>query len=189
MTTKKRKRKHPRHAFHFRVEGVNGSRTVKAWADVKPGRKKVELPLTAAHVRKSITKDGIGNTQTCSMAVCALDHAESFPHKIEGGYVDWTYGRAFVSSRVNKKTLLPNQCYVYEHRDEIARLNDTPGGQQKLLKLLEDEGPRTITLFPMRVRSAKGRPGSAAGRKATGARSPVLRGAKLRAAVAHLGGV
>lgn len=111
----------------------------------------VDIVLTADHVRKSIKLKGVGNTQTCSMSICALDHADKFPHKVEG-FIDWTYSRAAVAVTVDKKTQLPNKSVLYGHRSQIAYLNDSPEGQLKLLKILEEDGPITIRLTPIRVR-------------------------------------
>ena len=73
-------------------------------------------------------------------------------------------------------------CVAYEHDDDTARLNDTKGGQQELLRRLETNGPKTITLRPIRYRSEVGRPGR--DRKGTGVRDPLKRhGANLRYAV------
>jgi hypothetical protein len=130
--------------------------------------------------------DGVGDTAKCSMAICAADHAAAFPHPVEG-HIDWTYTRAFIVSKLSPKTGLPSECYVYDHTDGIARMNDTPGGQQRLLDALERDGERVIVLKPKRIRSRRGRSGR--GRPITGRRDPAhrLRGAKLRYAVAARG--
>ena len=131
--------------------------------------------------------EGVGNTQTCSMAVCAKDNEQAFYHKVEG-YIDWQYSRAYVVTKLSKETGMPIACVAYEHKDDIAKLNDSKGGQQKLLKQLQSQGPRIIRLYPIRknVREA-GRPKG----KLNGSHSsrPVSMGAKLRFAVAQLGGV
>ena len=175
-----------RHAFLYKWEDPSGKlRQIKAWAKVRHPTRAVTLTVKPEHVERSMRLDGVGNTANCSMAVCAVDSASSFPHKVEG-HIDWTYTRAFVVSKTNKDGL-PTECYVYDHWDEIARLNDTQSGQQKLLKRLKEEGPRQITLTPKRVRSKKGRSG--AHRPRTGTRSPELRGkrgGRLRYATAHL---
>ncbi len=66
-------------------------------------------------------------------------------------------------------------------------MNDSKGGQQKLLKQLLRDGPITIALTPYRKRSTPGRSG--AGRTATGRRDAAsrLKGANRRYAVYELG--
>jgi hypothetical protein len=183
----KKVRKSPRHIFRFKIDGGSGrSRTVTAKAKVTRARKGVDLVLTADDVRQSIEMKGLGNTQTCSMAICAKRHASDFPHPVEG-YIDWQYSTAYVVTKVNKDTALPSACVVYKHYDSIAKLNDSKGGQQELLKQLEADGDRLIRLHPVdRVRKQK--PGRSAGRK-DGSRSSRPVGAKLRYAHAQLGGV
>ena len=45
---------------------------------------------------------------------------------------------------------LPATCYVYAHSDGIGQMNDSKGGQRKLLKELEAEGgERIIHLRPI----------------------------------------
>lgn len=179
----------PRHTFVFKIHAGEGEKTkiLKAKAKVRRALKAVDLFLTAADVRRSIKLKGVGNTQTCSMAVCAKRQADAFPHPVEG-YIDWQYRTAFVVSKVSKTTGLPVECFAYEHHDKIAKLNDSKGGQVKLLAQLEAEGDRVIRLLPIRKRP--GRPNKPQGRQ-DGSRStrPSGVGAKLRFAVAQLGGV
>lgn len=140
---KKPHRQSPRHYFRFKVEGDGvQSRTIIAKAKVRRARRKVELVLTADHVRQAMKADGVGNTQKCTMAVCAKAHKHAFPHPVEG-YIDWQYRTAYVVSRVSKQTGLPSECVVYDHNDVVAKLNDTKGGQQKLL-LLEHREPLPV---------------------------------------------
>jgi len=183
----KQPKKRIRHAFRFKV-GATG-KIFTHWARVIDGKRDVYLPLKAEHVQSSIDLKGAGNTQTCSMAVCALDNADCFPHKVEG-YIDWFYSRAFVVSRLDKNGI-PSECYVYEHSDGIGRLNDTPGGQRKLLaELVEAGGERIIHLRPLK-KFIHHKPGKSVGRR-DGSRTKVKvqpRGAKLRFAVAELGGL
>lgn len=190
MTTTKRKSRSKfakvRHPFLYKVFRADGTHKVKkAWAKVIHAKHAVDLVLTAEHVRKSIALKGVGDTSTCSVAVCTYNHADKFSHKIEG-HVDWNYSRAFIVSKVDKFGL-PCECVAYEHADEIAHLNDTPGGQQQLLRRIKRDGPITIRLKPIRIRSEEGRPGR--NRKSTGKRDPLkqLKGAKLRYAMAQLG--
>jgi hypothetical protein len=77
---------------------------------------------------------------------------------------------------------------VYEHAaGEVAKLNDSKGGQKKLLARIMRDGPIEIILKPHRVRSVVGRSGQ--GRGTTGARARTVgRGAKLRYAVMQMGG-
>jgi hypothetical protein len=77
---------------------------------------------------------------------------------------------------------------VYEHNDKgVAKMNDTAGGQQKLLDRIAKDGNITVTLKPHRPRSEIGRPGK--DRPVTGKRDPIAgaKGAKLRYAVYKLG--
>lgn len=176
-----------RHAFLYKVTHplTMKEETRKAWALVIPAKKNVLLNLTANHIRRSIKLHGVGNVATCTMAVCTVQHADKFSHPVEG-YIDWTYTRAYVVSKVDKNGL-PCECYCYEHSDEIAKLNDTSNGQRDLLKRILRDGPMTIELRPYRKRSADGRSG--ADRQASGVRSAEKRlsGAKLRHATVQLG--
>lgn len=182
----KRKKKPNRHAFRFKMP--NG-KIMTVWAAVIHAKSHVYLPLKAAHVRASIEAGGVGNTQTCSMAVCAARESSCFPHPVEGT-IDWFYSRAYVVSAVNKDGL-PSKCYEYMHYDKIAQLNDTRGGQRKLLNQLDADGDRIIHLLPVdramkRKRSAPDKPRG----NQDGSRTRVTaRGAALRFAVAQAGGV
>jgi len=183
---KKKKFAQVRHAFLYKyLDAAGKEHVIKAWAKVRLPSRAVAITLKSEHVERSMELGGIGHTATCSMAVCGTEHADQFPHHVEG-HIDWTYTRAYVVSKVDRETGLPTECYVYEHNDSVAQLNDSAAGQMKLLKKLREDGPRTITLSPYRVRSAVGRPGK--GRKKTGARDTEqrLRGGKLRYAVAKL---
>jgi hypothetical protein len=188
---KVRKKKPNRHAFRFKMS--NG-KIVTFWAKVIPAKRDVYLPLKAEHVRESIHLKGVGNTQTCAMAVCASRSAECFPHPVEG-YIDWFYTRAYVVSKVNRDGM-PSECFEYMHSDKIAQLNDTRGGQRKLLEQLEatENAERIIHLRPVKVRDPKYYQQGAASRESSrdGSRTRstrVARGAKLRFAVARAGGV
>ncbi len=110
---------------------------------------------------------------------------EAFGHTVEG-HVDFNYYRAFVVSKLDKNGL-PSECYAYEHnRKDVAMLNDTAGGQKKLLALIERDGPITLELKPYRKRSAVGRPGK--GRLKVGTRERIpAKGARLRYAVMKMG--
>ena len=184
------KRKSPRHTFRFKVGGDGEKeRLIEYPAVVRRAKQPVELTLTADDVRRSMSLDGNGNTSTCTMALCAKRQKEVFPHRVEG-YIDWQYRTAYVVSKLGKDGL-PKECVAYSHNDQIAQLNDSPGGQRKLLKQLTVEGERTITLLPMPKRydephslgKVKGRSdGSRTGR-------PHGTGARLRYAMAHVGGV
>lgn len=178
-----------RHAFRFKVTTNDGeTQVMTAWAKVVHATKKVKLVLTAEHVRRSMKLGGIGNTQTCSMAVCAKEQAERFPHPVNG-YIDWQYSRAYVVTKVSKAHGMPTACVVYTHTDDIAKLNDTKNGQAKLLKDLEAKGERVVHLRPIQRRLTNHvRP---KGFRTDGTRSsrPAARGAHLRFAMAQLGGV
>ena len=169
-------RKSPRHAFRFK--DLDGNEMPPIWAEVKKATRRVEIILKAEHVAEAIRRRGIGDTQNCSMAVCAKNNREVFPHPVEG-YIDWQYTRAFIVSKVYQRSGRI-VCVVYEHGDEIAKMNDSIGGQRRLLAELEANGPRTIVLYPVRpkVQSTQPRPHG----NRTGARSsrPAYHGAKGR---------
>lgn len=193
------KRKSPRHPFRFKIQldEHEPPQVVTIWATVKKATKPVQLILTAADVRRSMKLRGVGNTATCSMAVCAKRQAKAFPHPV-AGYIDWQYRTAYVVTKLDKKTGFPSECVVYDHADEIARLNDSPGGQQKLLERLEQQGDRAIFLRPpdSRRRSRVGKPEgvndlSRSPRPAYLSSDAMKKsvGARLRYATAQAGGV
>lgn len=189
MTTKtKRRATHQiRHTFYGKMfHPLDDSTTInKVKARVIPAKKPVDLVLEYDHVAKSIKLKGVGSTTSCTMAVCAGAQKDAFPHKVYP-ILDWTYSRAFITSKLDRNGF-PSECYCYEHNDDIAKLNDTTGGQRKLAKKLKADGPMVIKLKPYRKRSDLGRPG--AGRKSSGARSRLGVGAKLRYATMIAGGV
>jgi hypothetical protein len=176
-----------KHPFNYELMFVgSGKRIVKkAMAKVRPAKKPVTVEITAAHVRQSIKAKGAGSTSACVAAVCMSRTAEAFGHPVEG-HVDFNYYRAFVVSKLDRNGL-PSECYAYEHnRKDVAMLNDTPGGQKKLLALIEKSGPIVLELKPYRTRSEIGRSG--VGRKSVGTRSKIpAKGAKLRYAVMKMG--
>jgi hypothetical protein len=176
------------HAFLYHVVSAATGKTkvMKKKAKTVLPTKPVIITLTEDHVRRSIELHGAGRTDLCSGAICALDHAKAFPHKVEG-HVDFEYSRIYVVSSLDELSL-PAECYVYEHNaGELAKLNDSPnGGQEKLLEFVKEKGPIVIKLTPYRQRSELGRPGKE--RKPTGKREKQPRGAKLRYAVLQLGG-
>lgn len=190
MRKRKPTRKH-RHCFRFHVLGVDGKpQVIEAWAKIILAKHPVSLDLTKDHVRNSIKLKGVGNTQTCSMAVCSIAQKDKFPHPVVG-FIDWQYSRAYVVSKIGKDGL-PSECFEYEHNDNIAKLNDTKGGQLQLLRELESKGDRKIRLRPApdqtkkpSYRKNKGPRGNRDGSRQSKPTSS--RGAKLRFAVAQLG--
>jgi hypothetical protein len=175
-----------RHPFRFKI-AEGDDQFITAWAKVRIASRPVDIVLRPEHVKTSQKLGGVGNTQTCSMAVCALAHQRAFPHPVEG-YIDWQYRRAYVVSRVSRTTGLPTECYVYDHQDKVAHLNDTKGGQQQLLKLVQQHGEVVIRLKP--PQQAAKRPGRPRGRN-TGERSQPRSlglGARRRFAMAFKGG-
>ena len=195
MKSSKRKTKRHRHCFRFKITGVDGKpQVIEAWAKVIRAKSPVTLDLTADHVKRSIKLKGVGNTQTCSMAVCSIAQADRFPHPV-AGYIDWQYSRAFVVTKIGKDGL-PSECVEYTHSDSIAKQNDTKGGQKKLLAQLIEKGDRHIRLLPTadqstypshKARKHDGRPkGANDGTRTKRAYTP--RGGKLRFAIAQLGG-
>jgi len=184
----KRRTRPLRHAFRFKIEATG--KVVTFWAKVIEAKRDVYLPLKAEHVRESIRLKGVGNTQTCAMAVCARREKEAFSHPVEG-YIDWTYTRAWVVSQTDRNGM-PSICYVYEHSDGIGRLNDTPGGQRQLLaELVAEGGERIVHLRAPSKSSGKNVKKDTRGRGAQdGSRSRVQpRGAKQRFAFAQAGAV
>lgn len=177
--TGRRRHRVRRHAFRFQV----GNKIHTVWAEVFIPRSPVDLVLRAGHVRESIRLKGVGNTQTCTMAVCALRQVEAFSHPVDG-FIDWWYRRAYVVSKTRNG--LPCECYVYAHDDGIGRLNDSKGGQRKLLRQLERDGDRIIHLVPIRSRRENARPTGQRNRQLS---RVIMQGPKLRFAVAQLGGV
>lgn len=172
-----------RHPFLYKVRLPDSSTIIKkAMARVIRSKKPATLALTEDHVLRSMKLKGVGNTATCSVAICTYDHASTFKHPVVG-FTDWTYCRCFVASKLDRQGL-PCECYAYEHFDEIAKLNDTKNGQRRLLARIRKHGPITIELRPYRQRSEEGRSGRS--RKSTGARAQRV-GANLRYAVAQLG--
>jgi hypothetical protein len=113
-----RKKGNHRHAFRFRVGTKDDPKIITCWAKVKPAKTDVYLPLKAAHVQRSIGLRGVGNSQTCTMAVCASQEKENFPHPVEG-YIDWFYHRAYVVSKLDKNGL-PIECYAYAHSKSFS---------------------------------------------------------------------
>lgn len=174
-----------RHIFRFKIAEQPGE--FQAYAKVIPATRAVHLVLTADHVRRSIKLKGVGNTQTCSMAVCAKSQAKNFPHPVEG-YIDWQYSRAYVVSKVSRRTGLPSECVVYRHGDDIAKLNDTTGGQQTLLKELEAYGDRVIRLSPQQKKRYTYTPRVKSAKDGSRSSRPAGVGARLRFAMSNLGG-
>jgi hypothetical protein len=139
-----------RHCFSFKMQGQ--TELIKAWAKVKDAKSSVELVVTADHVRDSLKRHGVGNTSECTMAICARRSASKFAHPVEG-YIDWQYRRCFVVSKL--KDGWPHECYVYEHNNEIAHLNDSKDGQKLLLKMIEADGPITVRMHPIGLKKRK----------------------------------
>lgn len=177
-----------RHAFRFKVGPKDEPKTVTFWAKVRPGKKHVYIKLATNDVQRAMKLGGVGTTDTCTMAVCTKRQKDQFPHPVEG-YVDWFYTRAFVVSKCDKNGM-PIECYEYAHNDSIAKLNDTRGGQKKLLAQLEATGDRIIHLLPVKRydKHIKRSPPAGVG---DGSRTRVIRskGAALRFAVAQMGGL
>lgn len=181
-----------RHTFMFRINGRDA--VIKAKARVRDAKEAVELVVTAEDVRRSLSSDGVGNTQTCTMAVCALRHASKFAHNVQG-YIDWQYSRAYVVSKVGADGL-PSECFVYRHDSEIAKLNDSTGGQRRLLQMIERDGPLTVCMHPIkasarRKKAAYSKQYAERAGRTTGERSAKVakRGAAARFAFASLGGI
>ena len=179
-----------RHAFIISFNMPDGSVVEqKQFAKVRTPRSAIEVTLTGADVLKSIQVHGVGNTMTCSMAMCVNRLRSAFPHPVPPhGFIDWQYRTCYVVSKVDKRTKLPTECYRYLHNSKVAHINDTVGGQQELLKMVREAGGSiTIRLSPRRRIDATKKGGT--GRK-TGSRSTVVgrsTGAHARKAFANLG--
>lgn len=186
------KRRKPRNKHYFKFK-LGGNRTATAPAIVRDATEQVKLLLREEHVKESMAAHGVGDTQNCSMAVCAKRQADAFSHPVEG-YIDWQYSRAYVVSKTNKYGL-PSECYVYRHNSDVAKLNDSLNGQKRLLAKLQQQGPMEIMLHPI-TKICRNRPDNTirAGRpqgSETGERSSravSLRGPKARFAFARAQG-
>lgn len=134
-----------RHAFRYKLK--NG-KEIARWFKVIPGSENIVLRLLAEHVEESIRRNGVGDTQNCSMAVCAQTHESVFSHAVEGT-IDWYPSRCYVVSAVypeprrfnrTSKKFIEGQCVAYEHNSPIWKFNDNKEGQKKLLKLIKEAG-------------------------------------------------
>lgn len=155
-TASRELRKYPSFAFSFNVKMPDGSlHLIAVPTKTRRATKSVYLILTADHVRRAIALGGVGDTTKCTMAVCAFAHRNAFPHPVNG-HIEWTLRRAYVAEKLDKHGL-PATSVAYDHhesiviagkRTSIARLNDSAGGQKRLLAWLEANGPMTVTLRP-----------------------------------------
>ena len=165
-----------RHTFYFKMIMPDGKKhIIPKKALVIPAKHGASMLLNEPTILRSIELDGVGNTSTCPMAICTYNNKSSFPHP-HGGIADLTRTRAFIASELDKFRM-PVKCYCYEHNHaDIVKLNDSKGGQRRLLELVRKNGPIELTFSPMRKRSAPGRSGinpkTGARRTTTGARSP-----------------
>jgi hypothetical protein len=179
---------HQRWAFRYRLR--NGKERVY-WLKAIPAWKPAHPILEEGHVAEAIRRDGFGDSQNCPEAVCGQRNEKAFDHPVEGT-IDFTYTRAAVVSKIYKeprrldrktKRLVAGECVVYAHdHADIAKLNDTPKGQQKLLEMLKASGPIRQTFRPPPAVS-KRKPRSPAKGRRTGTRTRYRRG-KARAAFA-----
>jgi hypothetical protein len=179
-----------KHPFLYDIFMPNGERRQKErMARVIKATTIVDIVLDKPHVLESMRLNGVGNTQTCSAAICTYAHAASFTEHEVVGITDFTPTRAFIGSKMFNDVPAPSLCYAYEHNDSgqhadgtitrhITRLNDSVGGQVKLLALIRAHGPLTIRFWPYRQRSKEKRSGR--DRRGTGVRSFQRRGARLR---------
>jgi hypothetical protein len=173
-----------RHTFRFKVEG---GEIIEAPAVVVPGKRNVELVLTADHIRKSVKLGGQGNTQKCAMAVCSKEHRTAFGHDFI--YVDWLDTKAYFVTET--KNGLPSKCIAYAHHDNVAPLFDSRTGLTKLLQDIEQNGPKVIKLYPPRIYAASKKQTASRGSSRNGESIKTIRakGAALRFARLQLGGV
>lgn len=145
-----------RHYFLFKINTGEKESIFKVATKVRYARKKVMIVLTEDNAKRAIDNKGYGNSQTCVMATCVKSQAEVFPHPVDG-YVDWTYNRAYVVSKVDKKTGLPSECVVYRHEDKTAKNfdSDKEEGLIELWKDLRDNGSREVQLHPITSRDGE----------------------------------
>lgn len=176
----------PKHVFKFKTDL---GQVYKFPVIVSYPKTGTEITLKASHAKKSIQLGGVGNCQTCTVSCCVMDNPDAFPKKI-GTVVDWTYSRVYIATRYNSNGA-PTHAIAYRHnRGDIAKRNDTPGGQKSILCELEANGPQVIMLLPMRKRGNSGGYGGR-GQK-TGERTPPAVtgiGAERRFAFAKAGGL
>lgn len=190
MTTTKRRRQ-MRYPFHFTFTKPDGERReFRMWVRARYGTHQVTIHLDKPHVLKSKRLHGTGNTQTCSVAVCGHDHRDSFRHEVD--LIDFTARRAAISTRPNKKSGMPVDCVIYSHnRTDVADLNDSKGGHDKLLEMIDRDGPIPITFYPLKSRRRSAQARAKARAKAKPRPEPTERRhgnrAKRRFAVAQLG--
>jgi hypothetical protein len=146
----RKKFRRAKHCFRFKVPGQR--ELLESWAKVKDARFPVQLTVTPEDVRNSMKLNGVGNTRTCTMALCAKRSEAQFAHPVEG-YIDWQYRTCFVVTKL--KDGWPSECVAYAHDNQIAHLNDSKGGQKILLAKLEAEGPITVRLRPIGLKRRK----------------------------------
>lgn len=187
----KKKVRQQRHCFRYKIIGPNGkAQIIEQWAKVIVATQPVALDLAADHTRRSIDLKGAGNLHTCTMAICSDAQADRFPHPVVGG-IDWQYRTAFVPSKLNRLGFI-TECYGYQHHDSVARVNDSIGGQRKLLAQLEKFGDRKVTLLPMENRAdynagkGKNRPSGGKKKGKRNARIHTAKGGKLRFAITSM---
>lgn len=192
--TKKKFRTH-RHMFMFKIPDVRRpgkTKVIRSWAKVINATKPVSLRLVADDVQRSMKMGGVGNTQTCSMALCAMRQPEAFLPHVPEGYIDWQYSMAYVVTKLDSNGL-PCECVAYRHQDDVAKVNDSEMGQKKLLADLVINGDREIHLIAPQKRSSQAGRKDAPPKQGRVKRGPSktlhLRGANLRFASAQLGGV
>jgi len=132
---------------HYWKYKLRNGRIVSKAAKVIYATTPVTLELTADHVGESIRVKGVGDTQTCSMAICTVKQASRFPHPVTGD-VEWYYSRAFVGSKLDSDGFV-SECYVYVHNDDVAKYQDSKDGQKKLFAELRQNGDRKVRLLPL----------------------------------------
>jgi hypothetical protein len=115
----------------------------------KQAKSKVELVLKAEHIRESIQLKGYGNPLTCAMSVCAQRHQGAFPHPVH--LIQWNSTTCAAVSKI-KPNGDPAEAHIYTHDDDVARLFDSPDGEKELLRILEKEGDRVVSLRPAKPR-------------------------------------
>jgi hypothetical protein len=151
-----------RHPFKYQTRA---GKVKTQWFKVISGKEHVILRLTEEHVEEARRRQGVGDTQNCTMAVCAQNHPEAFSHEVEGT-IDWYPSRCYVVSKLysshrfldKKKTkLVEGECHAYIHTSDIWKDNDSKAGLNRLLKRIREAGGYIdISLRPWRKQHEAG---------------------------------
>jgi len=147
-----KRRKQMRYPFIFTFQTPDGKpQQLTLPVPMRYATHPVALTLDKPHVLESKRLHGSGNTQTCSVAICGCQHKHAFKHPVY--LIDFTAARAAVATRPAKRTGIPVDCIMYRHsRADIADINDMKDGHDRLLEMIDRDGPITINLYPIKSR-------------------------------------